>query len=64
MICRLGYQFQMLQIKLNKTLLQSIAKSLCYTMLMSGNTRNQAVQIPKNAVEHQRPENEVTLPVV
>lgn len=27
-ICRLGYQFQMLQIKLNKTLLSNVAKSL------------------------------------
>ena len=63
-ICRLGYQFQMLQIKLNKTLLSNVAKSLWRTLLMLDNITNQAAEIPKDAMEHHRAESKVTLPVV
>lgn len=43
MVCRLGYQFQ----------------RLYNTLFMLGDGKKQAVEILKDAVEHQRPESEV-----
>lgn len=47
----------MLQIKLNKTVLSSVAKSLQHTLLMLDNTTTQAGETVKDAMEHHRAES-------